>query len=276
MPDRRNVTLPPPYALVQTRHGPMLTNPNDTYVGKALLLYGEYSEAECQVLLQMMFRPGLVIEVGANMGALTVPLARHAARNGQPFLAIEPQYALYQQLCANLALNGLTNAYAQHAACGWQEGILSIPILDVNAEHNFGSVATSWNTEQPGVLVACHTLDQLVADRSVSLVKIDVEGAEIDVLKGAGRTLAQARPLLYIENDRVELSKALIEHLWGSGYTLYWHLPPLFNPENFAGNAKNVYPRTISCNMLCVPSEQDWTINGFELVERSDTHPFLH
>ncbi|MBO2969087.1 FkbM family methyltransferase [Burkholderia pseudomallei] len=56
---------------------------------------------------------------------------------------------------------------------------------------------------------------------SVRLLKIDVEGFELQVLQGAQKTLAKHRPVLYVENDRVELSSVLIEFLWGQGYRLW-------------------------------------------------------
>jgi len=50
------------------------------------------------------------------------------------------------------------------------------------------------------------------------------------------------------------------------GYTSWWHLPPLFNPENYAGNRKNVFGRIVSANLLCVPEELPETIEDLRRI----------
>ena len=96
----------PPYRLVQSRHGWMLVNPNDAYLGQAILQYGECCEIEVAFLLQLLsLRPGLVMEVGTNIGTHTVPIAKALARQNRRLLAFEPQPVIFQNMCANLALN---------------------------------------------------------------------------------------------------------------------------------------------------------------------------
>ena len=80
------------YRLVRGRHGLFLANPKDVYIGRAVIEYGEFSELEVQVLLQLVPTGGVVIEAGANMGALTVPLAKKVGRSGLVY-AFEPQPA---------------------------------------------------------------------------------------------------------------------------------------------------------------------------------------
>lgn len=67
----------------------------------------------------------------------------------------------------------------------------------------------------------------------VRLLKVDVEGSELQVLQGAQETLAKSRPVLYVENAQVDQSPALIEYLWKQGYRLWWHISSLFNPQNY-------------------------------------------
>ncbi|MNC96230.1 hypothetical protein D3C83_135470 [compost metagenome] len=57
--------------------------------------------------------------------------------------------------------------------------------------------------------------------------------------------------MLYVENDRAEKSAALLETIFALDYRAYWHVPPLFNPANAAGNAENVFPGTVSVNVIC-------------------------
>src|ERR1700736_4624146 len=131
----------PPYQLVNTRHGIMLANPNDTYVGQALMQYGEYGEIEAQFLLQLVNCPGVVVEVGANIGSHTVALARRAAAVEAQVVALEPQPVVVQNLCANLALNGIQNVRAWPWACGAQEETVFFPRQDYLQQGNFGGVS---------------------------------------------------------------------------------------------------------------------------------------
>jgi hypothetical protein len=63
-----NAPIAPPYQLGSTSHGTMLANSNDVYMGQAFLRYGECCEIEIRLLLSLLKVPGMVIEVGANMG----------------------------------------------------------------------------------------------------------------------------------------------------------------------------------------------------------------
>ncbi|WP_205962428.1 FkbM family methyltransferase [Paraburkholderia phosphatilytica] len=263
-----------PYVLVDTRHGTMLANRHDEYVGQALIQYGEYAELETQLLLQCANRPGTVVEVGANIGSQTVPLAKAAKAAGADVVAFEPQPFLFQNLCANLALNAVDNVTAWPFACAAQEGTVWFQHPNYQRTGNFGAVSVHEQALENGVQVPCVRLDDRVRERTVQLLKVDVEGFELQVLQGAREVLANHRPLLYVENDRVANSAALIQHLWGQGYRLWWHITPLFNPQNFRGNAENRYSNLCSVNMLGVPKESSLVLKGFEEIVDANVHPF--
>lgn len=110
------------------------------------------------------------------------------------------------------------------------------------------------------------TLDAYLDAPSVALIKIDVEGMEGEVLAGAAALIARDRPLLYVENDRTERSAALIAQLFALEYRLFWHLPPLFNPDNYRGEREDLFPGIVSVNMLGVPRERDAELVGFREV----------
>jgi FkbM family methyltransferase len=265
--------IPPPYRLVQTRHGPMLANPNDFYVGRALCDYGEYGEMELQLLSQILVRPGAIVEVGANIGALTVPLARIAASQGRGMTVFEPQPVIFQNLCANIALNGIMGMRAWPWACAAQAGTVYFLIPDYGANGNFGGISMVADSGQGKFPVPCMRLQDAMQGEPVGLLKIDVEGMEIEVLKGATDLLAASRPVLYVENDRLDRSQALIEWLWEAGYRLWWHIPRLFNPDNYRGVAENIYGNVASFNMLCLPREVTANIDVLPEVTDSAHHP---
>jgi FkbM family methyltransferase len=245
------------------RYGTMMYNIHDAYIGRSLDLYGEFSEGEAD-LFRRIVRPGMVVvEVGANIGAHTVLLAQLVGPSGRVW-AFEPQRIVFQTLCANVALNSLTNVDCRHAAVGEEPGEIVVPLIDYRRDNNFGGL--SLGDYREGERVPVVTLDRFDL-RQCHLLKIDVEGMEQDVLAGARATIARCRPLLYVENDRLDKSSALIRMIDALGYDLYWHEPPYFNPGNFAGNRENVFGGLISTNMLCCPREGGFQPEGLRRVD---------
>lgn len=236
--------------LIDGRHGRFLANPKDYWIGRALWTYGEYSEIECRALCGLLDPHSIVVEVGANVGALTVPMAKKAGI----VVALEPQRVIFQQLCANLALNEITNVLAYWAAADEKPGKAVVPSMQLDADQNNGGQKIDGHTEGDPVQVL--TVDGLGLG-GCTLLKIDVEGMERRVILGAAKTIERYKPHLYVENDRVEGSAELIETILGLGYRAFWHTPPLFNEENHAGEKEDVWEkdngrRFLSFNMFCV------------------------
>jgi len=271
-----DIDIAAPYVLVQTRHGPMLANRHDRFIGQALMQYGEYSEIEAEFLQRWIDRPSVVVEVGANIGTHTLPLAKRAAAVGGELVAFEPQPFVFQNLCANLALNGMENVRAWPWACGAEAGTLYFPQPNYSQPGNFGAVSMRADATAGMVSVPCARLDTLLGDSDVSLIKMDLEGGELAALQGGLQTLRRCRPVLYLENDQVARSRALIEWLWAEEYLLWWHICPLFNPENFRGERANAYPNIYSFNMLALPRESNAAVPpGCKAIIDAGAHP-LH
>lgn len=234
--------------LKDCRHGRMLFNEHDVFVGRSLDLYGEYSEEECEVFRQVV-KPGrIVLELGANIGAHTVVLARLVGPRGR-VIAFEPQRVLFQTLCANLALNDLLNVDCRLQAVGARAGTVIVPRLDYSCESNFAGLALG--EYEQGDNVAVVAVDDLEL-RACHFIKIDIEGMECDAIAGARKTIERCKPVLYVENDREDRSDELVRAIDDLGYALYWHTPTLFNPNNFAGNSHNIFGEIVSKNMFCI------------------------
>jgi len=169
------------------------------------------------------------------------------------------------------------NVTAWPHACGEAPGVVTFTRPDYLKSGNFGGISMSSPGSVAGTIslqVPCIRLDDLLGRERVGLLKIDVEGFELRVLKGSSELIQRSRPLLYVENDRIEQSQELIEWLWGKDYNLWWHTPPLFNPQNFFGVKKNLYGRVASFNMLGVPREVKVGVPAqLRRVEDSSYHP---
>lgn len=252
----RLVEVSAPYTLVEARHGWFLANRHDIYLGQAILRYGECCELEVQFLLLLLsLRPGLVVEIGANIGTHSVPIAKALAAQRRQMVVIEPQTFIFQNLCANLALNALMNVRALPFACGERDTTLHFALFDYASDGNFGGVSMSVEPFPSSMPVPCRRVDGLIGEHEVGLLKVDVEGFELAALMGAEATIERSRPILYVENDRIEKSDALIDWIRAKNYRMWWHIPSLYNPENFFSDGVDLYQGAHSVNMLCVPRE---------------------
>lgn len=247
------------------RNGMILFNRHDQYVGASLRKYGECSISETN-LFGLLIQPGMtVLEIGANIGMHTIDLSRLSGPIGAVH-AFEPQRLVFQTLCANLALNSCANVFTYHSAVGAEPGSLLVPWLEPNAAANFGGL--SLLGAQNGERVPQITIDQIGFGERY-FIKVDVEGMEIEALLGAAATIARARPILYVENDRQERSADLISLVTSYGYRLYWHTPLLYNAKNFRSDPENIFGNIVSVNMLCIPTEVPHDLRGFREVSSS-------
>lgn len=271
----RTIALDESNFLVAGRHGWFLANQYDQFLGRALVKYGESCEIEHTFLNSLLRKNDVVVEVGANIGTHTIGLANTVGPQGS-IVAIEAQPAIFRILCANIALNGLNNISAYGLGCGAEKTTMTAPAIDYSTKETHNSGGVSLNKSTSGISVPIIPLDELLSNLSaLRLLKIDVEGMEKEVLHGAKNLISMHRPILYVENDRVENSQALIEWILAAGYRLWWHTPLLFNPYNHFGEHENIYPNIASFNMLCIPKETSLPIADqmSEIVDAS-LHPF--
>jgi len=261
-------------SLVSGRDGIFLVNRKDVYVGRAIEIYGEYSGLESAFLKGLVSAGDNVVEVGANIGAHTVGLAKAVGTQGRVD-AFEPQRACYALLQAQIALNQLHNVYAHRQAVGRAAGRLWVPAINYTEFGNFAGTVLSSNRTATSEPVDVVTLDERMGDHPCSLLKVDVEGMEEDVIRGAAKLIAKRHPLIYVENDRVENSRALVARLLGLGYRLWWHIPFYYNPDNFFGIKDNAYPAQASFNMFCCRENHPAAAGLVEIKSPDDPHPLI-
>ena len=135
-------------------------------------------------------RPGTILDVGANLGAISIPLARRLPRQFT-FHCFEMQRIVFYQLCGNILLNGLENMYAHHLGLGAADGTIAVPRPDYATEQNIGGMSVAPGVRAPASMTeptGFRTLDSF-GFKDIRLIKADVEGMELDVVKGSLRTL---------------------------------------------------------------------------------------
>ena len=258
--------LPAEVKLVDTRYGLMLYPANDVFIGPSLLAYGEYCKEEGAAFRQLIKPGDVVADVGANIGSHTLLYSELVGPAGQVY-AFEPQRQIFQILCGNLALNNISNVDARRQGLGRSRDTLRVSTPSADTPANYGGVSLGQEGRDAVEVVK---LDSLKLER-LDFVKIDVEGMEEAVIRGGLDTIKRLRPKLYVENDsghtRIEQSTSLIRLIRSLGYRLWWHMPPLYQPDNFRGYAQNIFSRNIvSINMLCIREDEMVTTNYVEIL----------
>ncbi|MEI7376381.1 FkbM family methyltransferase [Dickeya chrysanthemi] len=141
------------------------------------------------------FDSPVVFDIGANLGAYTVPVASEIEKQGGVVYSFEPQKIVYYQLCGNIFLNRLENVTALNKAVGSEDSVIEIPIPDYQKMTNAGAFSmvdeyrtmtgTSNCMSEETHFVQVIKLDDLLFKEKTRFVKIDVEGLETEVLTGA-------------------------------------------------------------------------------------------
>jgi len=251
--------------LVAGRWGHFLVPPNDRYIARSILKYGEYNKGEADVLSQLITPGQTVVEVGANLGTHTVMLAKKVGSAGKVY-AVEPQRLIFGYLSAQVVLNRLKQVQLLHGALGEKAGTMHIADLGWDEIYNYGAAALESTGTNPVNVMRLDDLGLAACD----LIKIDVEGAERAVLMGATDTIEKFRPILYVENDRKDNSPALIEWLFAHDYRVYWDLPYVFSADNYFEDTVNVFGMMCSLNMICVPRERPGAVAREEIRDAGD------
>jgi FkbM family methyltransferase len=161
---------------------------------------GKFDLVELRLVCDHVRSGGDFVDVGAHIGIYTIVAARASAAAGGRALAFEPHLHSRERLLENVALNRCSNVEVVPAAAAAARGraLLRVPVVGDAAWSTIEAVPVFGEGRQHEIETT--TVDEEVEARNLrpSFVKIDVEGAETEVLSGMGRTL-RLRPWLLIE-----------------------------------------------------------------------------
>ena len=137
----------------ECRYGPFLLNTMDTFIEKAMITYGEWSEASFQVAKTFINTGDLVLDIGASIGALTIPFAKAVGPSGR-VMAFEPQRILSQQIATNVVLNQVNNVEIINTALGnHDEKLIEVPKVNYYSNGDFGSLSLLNDWKSAGAMV---------------------------------------------------------------------------------------------------------------------------
>ncbi|HOZ36487.1 MAG TPA: FkbM family methyltransferase [bacterium] len=198
---------------------------------KKLITKSHYAD-EFTALGKLIKKDDVVFDVGANAGVLSVYMSRLIGENGRLY-AFEPIRETYYLLKENLALNRCENTRAENVALDSENGTKIMHCFEKNNSewNSFGAPNFDGVTPNKKVEIRAETIDNYARQNKVEWIdflKIDVEGFEREVLKGARRMLSEERiKYLSFEISQIPITaagikpKEVFDLLAQYGYQIY-------------------------------------------------------
>lgn len=193
------------------------------------IFFIDYSDLNgISFLKKTLSKDNVFIDIGANIGAYSLIASKLVGKTGK-VIAFEPVNSIYSQLNENITMNSITNIFVEKKAVYDQNTNLD---LFISNEQNMGMSSILHHSHESGEKqnIEAITLDsyaELNKLAKIDLVKIDIEGAEINALKGMKQSLIKFKPTLIIEisdgileNSSVN-SKAIYDFLFDLNYEPY-------------------------------------------------------
>ena len=225
------------FTVIESVYGKFVVNRHCDLQAEALIKTGRpHIDDEVQLLCRIartLPQGAVAVDAGANIGLVAMPLAQVLKPKGGVVLAFEVQRMLHNALCGAAALNDLDNLHAYPQGLGGSVREELMVRLDYGLPQDFGSFSLIEQNAPPTERIKIVTLDSIGLPR-LDLLKIDVEGMEIEVLMGAQATIQRGRPWCWIEYWKIGLPAIKDVFEW-SGYTLF---------------------RIDHMNLLCAPTEK--------------------
>lgn len=244
------------FVVIDSIHGPFLINRHCALQAEALIKTGRpHIQGELDTILHVIEQlpdGAIAVDGGANAGLVCVPIAHRLRARGGRVYAFEPQRTLFHALGGTLALNELDNLHLLNMGLAAANGTMKVPDVDYGQDADFGSVSLVDGQSSGGTPTPVVRLDSLGLPR-LDFLKLDIEGMEIDALRGARRLIETHLPWCWIE---------------------YWKVGEAPIIDTFAGLDYTFY-RIDGLNMLCVPNarwdRQRLLISGDPLAVGSAT-----
>lgn len=211
-------------SVISSSHGSMIVNLNDTGTAKDIVAGGAGNERDADLIrlaiahLRTHKNRVTCLDIGANVGLGSLMMAQAAGSRGR-VIAFEAQRLVYYMLAGNVAMNSFENIWCRHNAVGAACGEIEAPQFDYGQPINLSKVEFGdQQREDIGQLrqfrrsrremVSMVTIDSLKI-RDVGLMKIDVEGMDLDVLTGAETTIETYKPFIIANYAKTNVQELL-------------------------------------------------------------------
>lgn len=185
--------------IVKTRFGFSIhLDPSfDKNIENVIYERGVYEQGTTEYIRQTLKAGDCFVDVGANIGYLSLVAAAAVQSNGRVY-AFEPVHSTFEILEKNKELNGFKHIQTHQFALGNTTESLTI----YPEKENRGGASITNKRSDKGEEIQVKRLDDLHIGQKVNLLKVDVEGFEWEVLKGAAKTIQKDKPIIIVEYSR--------------------------------------------------------------------------
>jgi len=225
------------FTMLESVYGKYILNRHCAYQADYLVKTGyphiEQELTKILTIVNTLPEGCVVVDAGANIGLVSIPVAQEIKARGGVVHAFEVQRMMFYALCGSAALNDLNNLYVHHQALGSAPGWVSAGQPDYGVAQDFGLYSLTAPASGAQEEVALTAIDELDLP-GLDFLKIDVEGMEPDVLRGARRAIHEFRPWCWVE---------------------YWKVDIHAIKAAFAGQDYRFFPMD-RLNLLCAPAKR--------------------
>jgi FkbM family methyltransferase len=224
---RASVAIKPPrsgYTSLPVAWGISVIADPAKMIGRSLFTTGIYDIAVSEALARLIKPGDTVVDAGANVGYMTLLAGIAAASSGRVF-SWEPHPELFSVLQSNVAAlsarGGAAAITIRNAALGPEAGQATLVLPSyMDANDGVAYIGDSASAGQ-SMRVSVETLDGVIGDAQIAVMKLDVEGAELGVLSGARRALGDGRITHIVFEDHVGADSPVARVLVANGYRLF-------------------------------------------------------
>jgi FkbM family methyltransferase len=214
----------PEFVLAEVPGGLTALVPTTDYVGRAMFAIGDLDRKVSRTLQQFVGKGERVVDIGANLGLCTLQMATLVGPTGE-VMAFEPNPDMVALLTRSIEFNRVVNVKVHACALGPSEGVADLGVPSTHAGK--ASLVVSAGGDVRSVSVPVRSLDSIIQNdgRRLGFVKMDVEGFEDQVLRGAVVLLERCPPEAWIfelhEMPAVPHHSTLIATFSDAGYELF-------------------------------------------------------
>jgi FkbM family methyltransferase len=245
--------------LTDSRLGTFLVYKNDTTISKSIDMYGEYCQAEVNIIKQYLPNDfSQYVDIGTNIGYHLVAVHKETNCN---VLGFEPNPKHF----AVASYNGKDYPKIQiiNAGASNKKSERMLKDFDPSVESNYGDIHI---TSGDGITVRMLTLDNIDL-ANCNVIKIDVEGHEFEALQGCVKTISKHRPVIFYEAMEWDVWNNCQQFLEARKYKQYWvacRTKPI--AETFKPSDENPFKDSTVSNILAVPAELPQPDNLVEVI----------
>jgi FkbM family methyltransferase len=199
------------------------------YIQAMIYLFGDFEPPTIKFIESYIQKGFVIFDIGANVGYHTLIFSHLVGENGKVF-SFEPEPENFATLNNNILINNIKNVITINKAVSDKKAVLDFYVSNSFNKGTHSLVYNPIQHSEVSIKIDCLPLNDFIVERSISkidFIKIDVEGAEHEVIKGMESVIMRFKPAMLVEvNNDAQVthglsSKELKEYICNFGYDCY-------------------------------------------------------